>query len=50
LFWTAGNKDRFKDLVLEPERDLFLLTTPGFQAPPDVRPVVDRLKGCKHKN
>jgi len=46
MFWTAGNKDRFKDLVVDPEKDLFLLTPPGYQGTPDVKQVVDRLKGC----
>ncbi|XP_065347967.1 uncharacterized protein LOC135944740 [Cloeon dipterum] len=44
MFWTAGNKDRFRDLVLDPDRDLFVLTPPGFQGVPEVKPVVDRLK------
>ncbi|XP_059483450.1 uncharacterized protein LOC132201356 [Neocloeon triangulifer] len=44
LFWTSGNKERFKDVVSDPEKDLFLLTPPGFQGVPDVKPVVDRLK------
>jgi hypothetical protein len=47
MFWTSGNKERFRDLVLNPEKDLFLLTQAGLQAPPDVKQVVSRLTGCK---
>lgn len=47
MFWTSGNKERFRDLVLDAEKDLFLLTQSGLQAPPDVKQVVDRLTGCK---
>lgn len=47
MFWTAGNKERFRELVLDAEKDLFLLTQAGLQAPPDVKQVVSRLTGRK---
>ncbi|KAF4529723.1 hypothetical protein B566_EDAN015352 [Ephemera danica] len=45
LFLCSGNKDRFRDLVLDPEQDIFQMNAPpGYTGTPDVRELVERLK------